>query len=74
MRYLYRVPRKVKDGHIVCHNKVKPHPTPTMNGFRVFLEPVSEIGHYAICDCGWAPHLPEHYIAKAIAELRKKDK
>ena len=63
--YVRLIPRASPPGRVLVHNRVPAahpdqHPT-GLEGFRAwFAEPTA---HHVRCDCGWAPHLPEHYVA-----------
>jgi hypothetical protein len=80
MRYLSGVPKRVPPGRVVVHNWVRERRLPGDDSFDPALpEPqwrkLSESGFRAwtqlpderivVCDCGWAPHLDEHYRVKA---------
>jgi len=58
------VPRRVPDGRMLVHNHVRPEGFPNIalgfNGFRAWTEP-TDTPNRIVCECGWAPHLPEHY-------------
>lgn len=64
MRYLSNVPTTVPAGRIVVHNHVRPPGYPEIRlgfqGFRAWTEP-AETPKRVRCECGWAPHLDEHY-------------
>jgi hypothetical protein len=65
-RYVSRTPRKVPEGRIVVHNHVRStnedgsFRSPGIEGFRVWTERANTLNR-AVCRCGWAPHLKEHY-------------
>jgi hypothetical protein len=61
MKYLGYVPRKVPEGKVVVHNRVKPASPIGMNGFRIWIQSPSDEPMLVVCDCGWAPHLKSHY-------------
>jgi hypothetical protein len=67
MEYIYDVPETVPAGCIVVHNHVIPRARPGDGGFRVWLDEVGTPDR-VVCDCGWAPHLPEHYRRASVPD------
>jgi len=65
MQFIPYIPKQVPNGHILVHSNVAPQPRIGMNGFRIWLSP-PDPNKYAVevCECGWAPHLLEHYRVK----------
>jgi hypothetical protein len=61
MTYLRHVPRKLPEGKVLVHNRVRPASPIGLNGFRIWLESLSDNPKLVVCDCGWAPHLETHY-------------
>jgi hypothetical protein len=67
--YVDRIPKTVPPGSILVHNHVRANASgrkswkgmtkPGTRGFRAWLD--QQRAHYVPCDCGWAPHLAEHY-------------
>jgi hypothetical protein len=57
--YLKHIPATVPPGSVVVHNNVKPARQLGSRGFRTWLASSRE--GLVICECGWAPQLPEHY-------------
>jgi hypothetical protein len=62
MEYLDSTPESVPPGKIVTQNHVvfRPGTEPGDRGFRAWTEPEGTPLH-VVCDCAWAPELPEHY-------------
>jgi hypothetical protein len=84
MRYLSGVPKQVPPGRVVVHNNVRARRLPTdftfdpgkpepqwrklrEDGFRAWTQLPEE--RLVVCDCGWAPHLSEHYRVKAGSDV-----
>jgi hypothetical protein len=67
MKYLDAVPPRVPEGSIVGHNRVRQAKRLGERGFRAWTDPVGTPGR-VVCNCGWAPHLPEHYRVEASGE------
>jgi hypothetical protein len=68
LKYVRRVPKKLPPGMALAHN-FQPVPIQAMNpglgGFRCFLIPKSAArAEWKVCNCGFAPHLKEHYRNK----------
>jgi hypothetical protein len=61
MKYLFHMPRKIPEGKVVVHNRVKPASPIGTNGFRIWLQSPSDDPMLVVCNCGWAPHLKSHY-------------
>jgi hypothetical protein len=61
MKYLGCMPRKIPEGKVVVHNRVKPAWPIGTNGFRIWLQSSSDDPKVVVCNCGWAPHLKNHY-------------
>jgi hypothetical protein len=57
--YLKHIAPTVPPGSVVVHNNVKPARQLGSRGFRAWLASSRE--GLVICECGWAPQLPEHY-------------
>ena len=58
-KYVSRVPKKVRAGHVLCHNHIL-HTVdmpPGVNGFRAWFDK-DPPDHFAQCPCGWSglPH------------------
>lgn len=70
------IARKVPPGKFICHNPVnvvRPDQVAAENGFRFWSANrawMAENPHFEVCDCGWAPWLPEHYSALPIIKRR----
>jgi hypothetical protein len=58
--YLFKLPEKVPEGRIIVHNQVVHAARLGERGFRAWLDPAGA-PRRAACDCGWAPHLSQHY-------------
>lgn len=62
IEYLAEIPDSVPADFILVHNHVSPRAKLGENGFRAWLHgPSPNLRRHEICDCGWAPQLPEHY-------------
>lgn len=62
MRYVSTIPPEVLPGKVLVHNVTPPSPLQPPNGLNGFRAWLAEPGpRWVRCDCGWAPHLPEHY-------------
>jgi hypothetical protein len=57
--YLERIPAAVPPDRVVVHNQVRPARRLGTRGFRAWLQPPG--AELALCSCGWAPELAEHY-------------
>ena len=60
-RYLPYIPRKIPDGKILVHNRVRPVSPIGLNGFRIWTQLLTDEPRLVVCNCGWAPHLEKHY-------------
>ena len=60
-RYVNKIPKKIPEGKILCHNHVQPAHPINMNGFRVWL--VDSSDKWERCLCGWGDGI-EHYKGK----------
>jgi hypothetical protein len=61
MHYLRHMPRKLPDGKVLVHNRFRPVRHIGLNGFRIWLQSPEDDPKLVVCECGWAPHLNEHY-------------
>ena len=62
IEYLFKIPDTVPADRLVVHNHVRPQARLGLNGFRAWLYgPDPDPKRVKVCDCGWAPQLPEHY-------------
>jgi hypothetical protein len=71
--YPREIPRAVQPGDVLVHNRVRAVSTSQRqgrDGFRFWLAKKSE--RWTRCDCGWAPHLPEHYRSGAAAAMTRR--
>ena len=57
--YPLKIPISVAPGQVLVHNHVRPARRQGTRGFRFWLQKAAAL--VVICDCGWAPALPEHY-------------
>ena len=60
--YLTQLPERVPEGQMLVHNSVWPRQQLGANGFRAWLQTPAE--NLAVCRCGSARELGEHYIAQ----------
>jgi hypothetical protein len=65
--HLDKLPKTIPAGRVLVHNLVFP-PTRRlgMRGFRAWLQ--AEPGGFAVCGCGWAPELGQHYAHPGYGE------
>jgi len=63
MRYVNGVPKSVPEGQVLVHNHVTHEPnTPIgLNGFRAWLQPMTDDPPLVQCDCGWGARAGVHY-------------
>jgi hypothetical protein len=71
MEYLNKVPKSIPAGKILAHNPVRHTRNIAMRGFRIWLAP-TDTTHYVVCECGFAPELGDHYMAKEAYESFKQ--
>jgi hypothetical protein len=57
--YPSTIPKVVPEGDALVHNYVRAARRNGTRGFRFWLQPITD--GIEICDCKWAPELPEHY-------------
>jgi hypothetical protein len=63
MTYPLKIPTDWPPGQVLVHNHVRPSRVQGRRGFRFWLQELSD--SLTLCDCGWAPELPEHYRVMA---------
>lgn len=56
---------RVPVGKVVVHNHIKPANRLGVRGFRAWLSEPQEKS-ITRCDCGWAPHLGQHFRVRRI--------
>jgi hypothetical protein len=72
MRYLSRIPKKIRPGRVIEHNPIAHGPNwpPGVNGFRAWTasKPHDE---FVLCPCGWSGL--EHYAREEFVESYRED-
>lgn len=59
MLYLKRLPKAIPEDHVLVHNTVLPASPLGRNGFRAWLQVISD--KLELCPCKWANKLGTHY-------------
>jgi len=73
-RYITAVPKSIPAGKILCHGGIIPvtnRQKPSVNGFRPWVDAVSNVADYGPCNCGWSGL--DHYMPLAWLESSRKE-
>jgi hypothetical protein len=68
IKYVFSVPTIVPANRVLVHNSAghNAKTVPGTGGFRAWFDMAYH--DYAICSCGWAPHLGMHYCEASMEE------
>jgi hypothetical protein len=69
--YLSALPASVPRGRVLVHNNVRPTRVLGSRGFRAWLQ--SPASTLAVCACGWAPQLGQHFRVVRPTDAKKEE-